>query len=149
MNKMYLNELDNFHFDVPNLETTPQALQQGSQAPLAAPDLSGWGSAPQIGSLSAADEELFRGVIAKYFSDEVTSSPSSEGADDVPAEKKPCLLKDNGFGIGIPETDIVRNLHYDEADTVNTDEIRKQFPILHQGVQPCSLHFQSRRLLNR
>ena len=49
-------------------------------------------------------------------------------------EKKNCLLKDNGFGIGIPETEIVKNLQYEEADTVNTTEIRKQFPILHQKV---------------
>ena len=140
---MYLNELDNFHFDLPDLGTAPQVA-----VPNAAPDeldLSalplpassspiGNVDAPQIGSLSAADEELFRGVIAKYFSDEVPSAPSSGKADDVQAEKKNCLLKDNGFGIGIPETDIVRNLHYDEADTMNTEEIRKQFPILHQKV---------------
>ena len=140
---MYLNELDNFHFDLPDLGTAPQVA-----VPNAAPDeldLSalplpassspiGNVDAPQIGSLSAADEELFRGVIAKYFSDEVPSASSSGKADDVQAEKKNCLLKDNGFGIGIPETDIVRNLHYDEADTVNTEEIRKQFPILHQKV---------------
>ena len=140
---MYLNELDNFHFDLPYLGTAPQVA-----VPNAAPDeldLSalplpassspiGNVDAPQIGSLSAADEELFRGVIAKYFSDEVPSASSSGKADDVQPEKKNCLLKDNGFGIGIPETDIVRNLHYDEADTVNTEEIRKQFPILHQKV---------------
>ncbi|MDY6258110.1 MAG: hypothetical protein SPL58_09130, partial [Bacteroidaceae bacterium] len=69
MKKMYLNELDNFHFDLPSQGTAPQ---------VAAP-AGGWGDvplvgsvedAPQIGSLSPADTELFKGVIAKYFAEE-------------------------------------------------------------------------------
>ena len=90
---MYLNELDNFHFDLPDLGTAPQVA-----VPNAAPDeldLSalpipttsspvGTVDAPQIGSLSAADEELFRGVIAKYFSDEkAPQPPKGEGCRGV------------------------------------------------------------------
>ena len=168
---MYLNELDNFHFDLPNLGTAPQVAVPneapdeldlsalplptgfpsggsvlptgGAAVPSAgAGDLPLTGSVedvPQLGSLNAADAELFRGVIAKYFAEDISSyeAPSrvipSEG-DDVEPQEKQCLLKDNGFGIGIPETEIVKNLQYEEADTVNTTEIRKQFPILHQKV---------------
>ena len=157
---MYLNELDNFHFDLPDLGTAPQVA-----VPNAAPDELDLSAlpipttsspvenvdAPQIGSLSAADEELFKGVIAKYFSDEAPQPPKGEdcrgvsllknltsrgqqGGSPPPLGDGGLAFSDNGFGIGIPETDIVRNLHYDEVDTVNTDEIRKQFPILHQKV---------------
>ncbi len=168
---MYLNELDNFHFDLPSLGTAPQVAVPNeapdelglSALPLpTTPAVPGGGAGvpggggevlpegsvedyPQIGSLSPADTELFKGVIAKYFAEDISSyeAPSrvvpshastEEGGDDVEPEKKNCLLKDNGFGIGIPETEIVKNLQYEEADTVNTTEIRKQFPILHQKV---------------
>lgn len=43
-------------------------------------------------------------------------------------------LRANGFGIGIPETESLRNLHYEEADTLNSTEIRKDFPVLSQQV---------------
>ena len=41
---------------------------------------------------------------------------------------------DNGFGIGIPETQKLRQLHYEEADTLNSDQIRHDFPVLQQKV---------------
>ena len=41
---------------------------------------------------------------------------------------------DNGFGIGIPETQKLRDLHYEEVDTLNSEEIKKDFPVLHQRV---------------
>lgn len=40
----------------------------------------------------------------------------------------------NGFGIGIPETQKLRQLHYEEADTLDSDQIKKDFPILRQKV---------------
>ena len=43
-------------------------------------------------------------------------------------------LPDNGFGIGIPEMESLKSLSYDETDTLNTDEIRKDFPVLQQKV---------------
>lgn len=101
---------------------------------------------PQIGTLSDADRELFKSVITKYFSEDITQAeiPSKvlsaaggqakEGSDDTEPSGKHCLLKDNGFGIGIPETEIVRNLHYDEADTIDSEAIRSQFPVLNQKV---------------
>ena len=38
------------------------------------------------------------------------------------------------FGIGIPESQKLRNLNYEEVDTLNTEEIKKDFPVLNQKV---------------
>lgn len=43
-------------------------------------------------------------------------------------------LTENGFGIGIPETESLRKLSYEETDTLNVQEIRKDFPVLQQVV---------------
>lgn len=40
----------------------------------------------------------------------------------------------DGFGIGIPETESLRRLRYEETDTLDTDEVRKDFPVLGQKV---------------
>ena len=39
-----------------------------------------------------------------------------------------------GFGIGIPETQKLRNLHYEETDTLNSEQIKRDFPVLQQKV---------------
>lgn len=44
------------------------------------------------------------------------------------------LPKDEGFGIGIPETQKLRDLHYEEADTLNSEQIKRDFPVLQQKV---------------
>ena len=41
---------------------------------------------------------------------------------------------DDGFGIGIPETQKLRELNYEELDTLNSEEIKKDFPVLNQKV---------------
>ena len=46
----------------------------------------------------------------------------------------PTVPRDDGFGIGIPETQKLRDLHYEEADTLNTEQIKKDFPVLQQKV---------------
>ncbi len=134
---MYLNELDNFLPNIPDLGSVPQVA-----LPTDVPqtdELPSFSAAPQIGGLSSADECIFRKVIEKYFAEDLKSGQSApanaSASDDAQLSSfNSQLTTDNGFGIGIPETDIVRKLHYEEADTVNTDEIRKQFPILHQKV---------------
>ena len=84
---MYLNELDNFHFDLPD---------RGHVA----------GGAPQIGGLSSADQCLFRKVVEKYFAEDLQSgqsAPASASSSDdaqLPAFDSQ-LSTDNGFGIGI------------------------------------------------
>lgn len=66
-----------------------------------------------------------------YFDDDSPSSVPNSRSDDANANG---IAAENGFGIGIPETELVKNLKYEEVDTANTDEIRKQFPILNQKV---------------
>ena len=44
------------------------------------------------------------------------------------------LPKDDGFGIGIPETQKLRDLHYEEADILNSEQIKRDFPVLQQKV---------------
>ncbi|MBP5716151.1 MAG: aminotransferase class V-fold PLP-dependent enzyme, partial [Bacteroidales bacterium] len=144
---MNLNGLDNFLANAPTLGTVPQVAVP-NEAPdeldlsalprpdgVSLPTGGGGGGVPAIGGLSAADAELFRGVIAKYFAEDVAlANVPADQKDDVAPPKRDCIFKDDGFGIGIPETELVRNLRYDEADTLNTTEIRKQFPILDQKV---------------
>ncbi len=85
-----------------------------------------------IGSLSPADLALFKDVVAKFFGEEDHAVPTE--ADDVKPDKEHCILDNNGFGLGIPETEIVKNLHYEETDSVNTTDVRSQFPVLNQKV---------------
>ena len=44
------------------------------------------------------------------------------------------IPQEDGFGIGIPETQTARTLHYEELDTLNSEEIKKDFPVLNQKV---------------
>ena len=53
------------------------------------------------------------------------------GDEDVSTSSLP---KDDGFGIGIPETQKLRDLHYEEADTLNSEQIKRDFPVLQQKV---------------
>ena len=41
---------------------------------------------------------------------------------------------ESGFGIGIPEMESLQQLTYEETDTLNTDELRKDFPVLQQRI---------------
>lgn len=41
---------------------------------------------------------------------------------------------DHDFGIGIPEIESLRQLNYEDADTINLTEVRKDFPVLQQRV---------------
>ena len=107
-----------------------------------------------IGTLNPQDCRLFREVVAKYFPEE-SLSPSlsvplaperseewrggiaSVNVNDdspIPSEGLGEALRENGFGIGIPETELVQNLNYEEVDTINSNEVRNQFPILDQKV---------------
>ena len=44
------------------------------------------------------------------------------------------IPRNDGFGIGIPETQKLHNLHYEEADTLNSEQIKRDFPVLNQKV---------------
>ena len=147
---MYANELDNFRPDIPELGQIPQfRFDADAPVPDASPTLAqpapeadfsafAMPKVPLTGELSDADETLFKSVVEKYFSEDAPKAEPdlqpSDKQDDVQPDRRKCMLKDNGFGIGIPETELVRNLHYEEADTIDQTEIRKQFPILDQKV---------------
>lgn len=87
----------------------PALSAGGLQAPAA--DLKGsYGSVPTVSTTGYGN-----GLTA------ATGEP-----DTVPAT--------DGFGIGIPETESLRRLRYEETDTLDTDEVRKDFPVLGQKV---------------
>ncbi len=52
---------------------------------------------------------------------------------DTDAETR-TIPQEDGFGIGIPETQKLRDLNYEELDTLNSEEIKKDFPVLNQQV---------------
>ena len=52
---------------------------------------------------------------------------------DTDAETR-TIPQEDGFGIGIPETQMLRDLNYEELDTLNSEEIKKDFPVLNQQV---------------
>jgi len=147
---MYANELDNFRPDIPELGQIPQfRFDADAPVPDASPTLAqpapeadfsafAMPQVPLTGELSDADAALFKSVVEKYFSEDAPKAEPnlqpSDKQDDVQPDRRKCMLKDNGFGIGIPETELVRNLHYEEVDTIDQTEIRKQFPILDQKV---------------
>ena len=124
---MYLNEIDNFQPSLPHAGTVPEV-----RLPAELP--AGWAA----GEADAGDLQLFRSVVEKYFADTpaVPSAQQPQQQDDVPPQPQQghCLLANEGFGIGIPETELVRQLQYEEVDTINVAEIRRQFPILQQKV---------------
>jgi len=64
------------------------------------------------------------------------SIPGAKGYEPQVSEDKKTssFVNEEGFGIGIPETEKLRAYKYDEADTLNTESIKKDFPVLDQKV---------------
>lgn len=56
------------------------------------------------------------------------------GDDEGQQNGRSTLVHEDGFGIGIPESEKVKNLHYDEVDTLSSEQIKKDFPVLNQKV---------------
>ncbi|MGN1257191.1 MAG: aminotransferase class V-fold PLP-dependent enzyme, partial [Bacteroidaceae bacterium] len=44
------------------------------------------------------------------------------------------LVKEDGFGIGIPETQKLKELDFEETDILDSDSIKRDFPVLNQKV---------------
>lgn len=150
---MYGNELDNAQPNIPELGEIPKWTvpietpnPDGIVSPLPpstfteSADLSGLPLSGTLlpGDLSDADKTLFRNVVEKFFPNSMAKEQAlslmNVNSDDSDASSKKCLLNDNGFGIGIPEMELVKNLRYEDSDVINSDAIRQQFPILHQKV---------------
>lgn len=52
--------------------------------------------------------------------------------DDTPTLRT--TPQEDGFGIGIPESQKLRELNYEEADTISPERIKRDFPVLSQKV---------------
>jgi cysteine desulfurase/selenocysteine lyase len=92
--------------------------------------------------------ELLREVAQKYCPEELQAERKEVIPDEVlnlaalslPFELRPSqstgnsstLPKDDGFGIGIPETQKLRDLHYEETDMLDAEQIKRDFPVLQQ-----------------
>ncbi|MCR5711969.1 MAG: cysteine desulfurase [Prevotella sp.] len=72
-----------------------------------------------------------RKVVSKYFADD---EPQQVATDTTLHQSDLKLPSDEGFGIGIPESQKLQELNYEETDTLSTDEIKKDFPVLQQQV---------------
>ena len=77
---------------------------------------------------------LLREVAQKYCPEEFQEQ-RKELFPDEPLNLA-AIDKGEDFGIGIPETQKLRDLdlHYEEADTLNSEQIKKDFPVLNQKV---------------
>ena len=67
-----------------------------------------------------------------YLGDPVSGRQPAGATEGMGTPK--AVPKDNGFGIGIPETEKLRSLNYNEVDTLNSEQIKKDFPVLNQKV---------------
>ncbi len=56
------------------------------------------------------------------------------GGDPFPSVDAKSWINKDGFGIGIPETEAVRHLNYEETDIIPLESARKDFPVLNQKV---------------
>ena len=115
---MYANELDNFRPDISELGQIPQfRFDADAPVPDASPTLAqpapeadfsafAMPQVPLTGELSDADAALFKSVVEKYFYEDAPKAEPdlqpSDKQDDVQPDRRKCMLKDNGFGIGIP-----------------------------------------------
>lgn len=92
--------------------------------------------APPAAAAPSGSEELNLGALEDEFLRLIGSNGHSSSTALSPAgDSQPTAITPaNGFGIGIPETESLRQIAYDDTDTINTDEVRKDFPVLQQKV---------------
>ena len=55
------------------------------------------------------------------------------------ASERKTMPQEDGFGIGIPESQKLRELNYEETDTISPERIKKDFPVLNQKVNGHNL----------
>ncbi len=55
------------------------------------------------------------------------------------ASERKTMPQEDGFGIGIPESQKLRELNYEETDTISPERIKKDFPVLNQKVNGRAL----------
>lgn len=69
-----------------------------------------------------------------YLEERPTAGDSVAKHPEATPFKTPSGSVEDGFGIGIPETQKLQDLNYEEVDTLNSEEIKKDFPVLNQKV---------------
>lgn len=82
-------------------------------------------------------ESEFLGLIGLGGKDAPLPVPPAVGRQAASTVREPhrtVVTPSDGFGIGIPETESLRRLSYDETDTLDTDLVRKDFPVLNRNV---------------
>lgn len=107
------------------------ALEEGFRKLLSGGD--GFPSIPTVESFRPNVQNSEDCVLTKTFREGVFDKsrfqpdwPSESIFTDMPSE--------NGFGVGIPETELIRKIQYKDSDTLSVNEIRKDFPVLKQTV---------------
>ena len=85
--------------------------------------------------IEAPDFALLREVAQKYCPEEFQEQRKEYFPlpEDEPLNLS-AIQTDEPFGIGIPETQKLQDLHYAEVDTLNSEQIKKDFPVLNQKV---------------
>lgn len=102
-------------------DVCPEELQAQRQAILPDDDLN-------LTQLEAEFRTILDGGLPFLGSQNLFKKPASSG------DGSSHIVEENGFGIGIPETQLLRNLKYEEVDTINSESIKKDFPVLDQKV---------------
>ena len=83
------------------------------------------------------DEELHIERLQEEFRQLLEGGLPFSGKTNAPeynSSKNDNIVKEDGFGIGIPETEKLRHLKYEETDTLNIESVKKDFPVLNQKV---------------
>lgn len=92
---------------------------------------------PGVDELNLKDlEEGFRQLLAggSGFPDVPAVGSDDTFNDSQYTSRLHNSLSGNGFGIGIPETESVSRINYEDGDALGTDRIRQDFPVLQQKV---------------
>ncbi len=151
---MILSELENFHaYEAePSLPGSAGYSRKSTNVnTLVGTELGDVGRLRQIASRLCPDE--IRKEVRPLIPDEVDALDltdlrdsfqrllnGQDGFPDVPVIERPTATQDrriideSGFGVGIPEVQSLQALRYEETDTLNTSQLRKDFPVLGQKV---------------
>ena len=91
-----------------------------------------------LGELETSFKALLSGgspfLDLPYIGDGLPQYDAAAPHPESEAPHAPSGNIEDGFGIGIPESQKLKDLHYDEVDTLNSEEIKKDFPVLNQKV---------------
>lgn len=122
-------------YNIPDLDSRDDCLLRQVAKKVCADEYARLGAVPDGHAVKAAlqtvdaapDFSVLRDEFLRLIGSATPAAPSVEPSMAGIAPRA-------GFGIGIPETEALRQLSYEETDTVNTDLVRKDFPVLNRKV---------------